>query len=91
MINVARGEIIDEAALVAALQAGKIRGAGVDVYEGEPPNPENPLLNMENVVATPHIAGATDGTFRRRVEVAAENVARVVQGLTPLDLVKGVE
>ncbi|HZQ06137.1 MAG TPA: NAD(P)-dependent oxidoreductase [Anaerolineae bacterium] len=91
LINVARGEIIDEAALIEALQQGRIKGAGIDVYEHEPPAVNHPLLNMPNVVATPHVAGATDATFRRRVQAAAENVARVLRGEAPKDLVQAVE
>ena len=84
LINVARGEIVDEAALVEALQTGRIRGAGIDVFTREPPDPDHPFLHMENVIATPHIAGMTRGTSRRRGNAAAENVFRVAQGLPPL-------
>ena len=84
LINVARGEIVDEAALVEALQTGLIRGAGIDVFTQEPPDPNHPFLHMENVIATPHIAGMTRGTSRRRGNAAAENVFRVAQGLPPL-------
>lgn len=84
LINVARGEIVDEEALLEALQAGKLRGAGLDVFTQEPPDPRNPLLHMENVITTPHIAGATRGTSRRRGYAAAENVDRVARGLPPL-------
>ena len=66
VINVARGEIIDEIALTEALQAGRLKGAGLDVYDPEPPSPTNPLFRLPNVLSTPHIAGASDGTFRRR-------------------------
>jgi D-3-phosphoglycerate dehydrogenase len=91
MINPSRGAIIDEAALIEALQSKQIKGAGIDVYDPEPPAPTNPLLNMPNVLATPHVAGATDGTWRRRSQAAVENVLRVLRGETPHDLVKGVE
>ncbi len=56
LVNTARGGIIDEAALIEALQNGKISGAGVDVFENEPVTPEHPLLHMDNVIATPHSA-----------------------------------
>ncbi len=84
LINVARGEIADEGALVEALESGRIRGAGLDVFAEEPLPPDHPLLRMPNVVATPHTAGQTYGTSRRRGEACAENVERVAQGLEPL-------
>ena len=59
VINTARGPIIDEAALIEALRDGAIAGAGLDVLEQEPPSPNNPLLTMENVLVTPHVASAT--------------------------------
>ena len=91
LINVARGEIVDEEALLEALQTGKIRGAGIDVFTEEPPDPHHPLLHMENVIATPHIAGMTRGTSKRRGRAAAENVFRVAQGLPPLYCVTSAE
>ncbi len=84
LINVARGPIVDEAALIEALQAGRIKGAGLDVFEREPLDPEYPLLRMENVIATQHVAGTTTGTSRRRAQACAENVARIAQGLPAL-------
>lgn len=91
VINVARGEIIDEAALIEALQAGHLKGAGLDVYDCEPPAPTNPLFSLPNVLATPHIAGASDGTFRRRAQAAADNAERIMQGLPPNDVVRALE
>ena len=91
LINVARGEIVDEAALVEALQTRRIRAAGIDVFTHEPPDPTHPLLNMANVIATPHIAGMTRGTSQRRGNAAAENVFRVAQGLPPLYQVTSAE
>jgi phosphoglycerate dehydrogenase-like enzyme len=84
LINVARGPLVDEAALIAALQAGRLRGAGLDVFEREPVDPDNPLLKMDNVVATQHVAGTTFGTGRRRGQACADNVVRIAQGLPPL-------
>ena len=84
VINVARGALVDEAALYGALVEGKIGGAGLDVFDQEPPDPALPVYQLPNVVATPHIAGVTDGTSRRRAAAAAENVDRVAQGLEPL-------
>jgi D-3-phosphoglycerate dehydrogenase len=84
LVNVARGEIVDEAALIEALQTGRIRGACLDAFAQEPLDPGHILLHMENVVATPHQAGQSFGTSRRRGKAAAENVFRVDQGLPPL-------
>lgn len=91
IINVARGGIIDEVALVEALQAGRIRGAGLDVFPKEPVNPDHPLLRLPIVVATPHVAGVTFGTSYRRAQAVIANVERVAQGLPLLYQVTGVE
>ena len=84
LINVARGPLVDESALIAALQEGRIAGAGLDVFSSEPVDAHNPLLAMPNVVATPHIAGITNGTSRRRAQFAAANIDRLGHGLEPL-------
>ena len=84
LINVARGELVDSDALVEALQSGHVGGAGLDVFYPEPVDPAHPLLQLENVVATPHLAGCTEGTVRRRGQAAVENINRLAQGLPPL-------
>jgi phosphoglycerate dehydrogenase-like enzyme len=84
LVNVARGAIVDEGALADALRDGRLRGAGVDVWAQEPPDPANPLLSLPNVVATPHVAGVTLETSRRRGAAAAENVNRIAEGLPPM-------
>lgn len=81
LINVARGEIVDESALTKALAAGALAGAGLDVFSREPPDPLNPLLTMANVIATPHVAGVTRGTSRRRAIACTENLERFAAGL----------
>jgi D-3-phosphoglycerate dehydrogenase len=84
LINVARGRLVDEDALVAALRAGRLHGAGIDVLAIEPPDPTHPLLQLENVIVTPHVAGVTTGTSRRRGAACAENIRRIADGLAPL-------
>ena len=87
LLNVARGELIDEAALVEALQQGWIKGAGMDVFEQEPLPADHPLLQQEDVILTPHSSGYTPDTPRRRMEAVVANVERIAKGLPPGDLV----
>tara|TARA_Y100000588_G_scaffold222100_3_gene235996 strand:- start:816 stop:1790 length:975 start_codon:yes stop_codon:yes gene_type:complete len=84
LINVARGALIDEAAMYQALVDGKIGGAGLDAFVREPPDTTEPAYQLPNVVVTPHIAGTTTGTARRRAKCAADNCDRVAEGLEPL-------
>jgi phosphoglycerate dehydrogenase-like enzyme len=84
LINVARGALVDEQALYSALAEGRLAGAGMDVFSTEPMDPDHPLLKLPNVVAAPHIAGATDGTSHRRAAFAAKNIDRIADGLEPL-------
>lgn len=85
VINVARGPLIDQEALVEALAAGRLGGAGLDVYEQEPLAPDHPLTRLENVFLTPHTAGLTRATSKRRARAAAENVVSVLQGGPPVN------
>jgi len=89
LINVARGEIVDEQALLAALTEERIRGAALDVFAHEPVNPAHPILSLPNVYVSPHSAGVTTGTSRRRGAAAAANAIRASNGETPLYLVPG--
>ncbi len=85
LINVSRGGLIDEDALVETLAAGRLAGAGLDVFTVEPLPTDHPLLRLPNVVLTPHVAGVTTGTSRRRGAASAENLRRLEAGLPLLD------
>ena len=91
LVNIARGGIVDDAALAQALQEGRIASAGLDVFEGEPQvHPE--LLKCSNVVLTPHIASATVKTRKAMAQLAADNLVAYLtrgQALTPLNSVQG--
>jgi phosphoglycerate dehydrogenase-like enzyme len=88
LINTSRGSVVDEKALIDALDQGVISAAGLDVFEKEPVDPENPLLNMSNVVVTPHMAGTTWDTWARRAKFGFENMERISRGETAQALVK---
>ena len=83
IVNTARGGIIDEPALHAALTSGKIAGAGLDVLAKEPPDADNPLLKLPNVIKAPHMAGVTVESMDRMGVQAAKNVLSVFDG-TPI-------
>ena len=80
LYNIARGKIVDEAALIAALQAGRLAGAGLDVFETEPLPADSPLWKMENVIITPHVAGITPYYFPRAAALFAANLNRYLAG-----------
>lgn len=86
-INVARGELVDESALFSALKEGWIAGAGLDVFSQEPISPDCPLLQLDNVVLTPHVASGTDDSLRKKALAWYENFRLVLEGKTPNDLV----
>ncbi len=87
LINTARGTVVDEAALVNALQAKQIAGAAMDVYDPEPPRPGNPLLHMENVLVTPHYCAMTAESLYNMGTTVAQGVLEVLEGRRPLYLV----
>lgn len=82
-INVSRGQTVDENALIEALKQGEIYGAGLDVFEQEPTDPNNPLLSFPNVVSVPHIGSATAKTEEKMAMCAAENLVAVLTGKEP--------
>ena len=84
IVNVARGALVDEDAMIVAVREGRIAGAGTDVATQEPPDRDSPLLTTPGIVVTPHTAGVTDGTARRRAEGAAINLDRIAAGQEPL-------
>jgi glycerate dehydrogenase len=86
LVNTARGGLVDEAALAAALDAGRLAGAGLDVLAVEPPAISNPLLAARNCIITPHVAWATREARRRLIEITADNVRAFVAG-TPRNVV----
>jgi lactate dehydrogenase-like 2-hydroxyacid dehydrogenase len=87
LVNVARGAVVDEAALIAALRERRIAGAGLDVYEREPLPPDSPLLAMPNVLALPHIGSATWDTRHAMELCAAQNLIEALAGRRPRYLV----
>ncbi|MDD2103379.1 2-hydroxyacid dehydrogenase [Pseudomonas putida] len=86
-INISRGKVVDEAALIEALRTGQIRGAGLDVFEREPLNLDSPLLQMNNVVATPHMGSATHETREAMARCAVDNLLAALAGERPANLV----
>jgi phosphogluconate 2-dehydrogenase len=86
-VNIARGKVVDEAALIAALTAGEIRAAGLDVFEREPLSQDSPLPHMANVVALPHIGSATHETRTAMAQRAVDNITRALNGQRPISLV----
>ena len=84
LINTARGGLVDQDALVVALEGGALRAAGLDVFANEPVEPDNPLLGLDNVVVMPHLSWLTSETLARSIEVAVENCRRVAAGADPL-------
>ena len=86
-INISRGKVVDEAALIQALQQGHIRGAGLDVFEREPLDVNSPLTQLDNVVATPHIGSATFETREAMARCAVDNLLAALAGERPANLV----
>jgi len=88
LINVARGNIIDEGALAQALKDGKLLGAAMDTWSLEPIHADNPLLQLTNVLATPHVGGGTRDVLESVLRLSFANIAKVEQGMMADNLVK---
>lgn len=86
LINCSRGGVVDEEALAAALRRGAVAGAAVDVFAEEPPGVGHPLLDLDNVLLTPHIAGSTEESLRATAMSVAEEVLRALRGERPLNI-----
>lgn len=86
-VNTARGPVVDESALIRALQSGWIAAAGIDVLEQEPPDRSNPLLAMDNVIVTPHLAGTSNASVPRNRVQAIEGMVAYLKGEKPAGLV----
>lgn len=91
LLNLARGEVIDEEALAKALEEGRLAGAGIDVFTQEPVDPDNPLLSSDKVFLSPHVSGGTNESRVRILTITVENITRVLSGEKPLYVVNGVE
>ena len=87
LINIGRGAIVDLNDLVAALEAGELRGAGLDVCDAEPLPDDHPLWRMTNVIITPHVAAASPRIAERHLATLLDNVRRFVRGEPPATLV----
>ena len=87
LVNIGRGEVIDERAMAAALASAKIGGAGLDVFEHEPLESSSPLWDLENVILTPHISGANRGYMDKACELFAENLKRFAANRPLLNVV----
>ncbi len=87
LVNCSRGPVVDEAALVEALRAGRIGGAALDVFEKEPLDPTSPLFELDNVILTPHLAGVSVQSNERRAQALVERLRTVLAGERPPGLV----
>ena len=87
LVNTAGWEVVDEKALLHALEQRRIAGAAFDIYQTHPVSPQSPFLELDNVVLTPHVGGATDGTVKRYSQMMAEDIERFISGKRPKNLV----
>ncbi len=91
IVNVARGAVLDEQALADALDAGRLRGAALDVFSQEPPPDDHPLRGRPNVLLSPHLAGSTNEARERMIGAALDNLDHVLRGGSPANVVNGVD
>ena len=91
LVNTARSGLVDEEALVEALSQRRIMGAALDVFDTEPLPPDHPLVQLDNVTVTPHLAGSTIDAFRNSPKLMAAHLRRMFRGEGPLPIVNGVE
>ena len=89
VVNTSRGPVIDEPALIEALQNNRIAGAGLDVFTTEPLETDSPLLFLDNVVLTSHVAGVTLANWSRRIAFGFANIQRVADGQKPASVIGG--
>ena len=87
LVNCSDADVIDQAALVHALSTGQIAGAAFDVFETHPIAPDNPLLQLDNVILTPHLGGATVETIQRHSKMMTDDILRFIRGDRPVNLV----
>jgi D-3-phosphoglycerate dehydrogenase len=90
LVNASRGPVVNEKALISALESGHLGGAGLDVFEQEPTPADNPLRRMENVFFSPHVGGATLEADARLMELVRDNLSCVLDGEEPSNVVNGV-
>ncbi|MBT6273606.1 MAG: hypothetical protein HOI95_05670 [Chromatiales bacterium] len=90
LVNCARGALVDEVAVAAALTEGRLGGAALDVLEGEPPDPSSPVFDAPNIILTPHMAGSTHECLQTIARVAGADLVRVLSGLEPLNAVNQI-
>jgi phosphoglycerate dehydrogenase-like enzyme len=88
LINTSRGGVIDETALYTALRSGRIMAAGLDVFEIEPTPPDNPILTLDNVLVTPHMATANRDSMIKKSQACYANFGRVLRGEAPINTVQ---
>lgn len=89
LVNVGRGKLIDEEALIKALQEGQIAGAGLDVFEVEPLPSGSPLWKMDNVIVSPHVSGFTPTYDHRAIDLFTSNLRRYLEGEPLMNLASG--
>ena len=90
LINTARSDLIDEPALVEVLRQRRIMGAALDVFDIEPLPDDHPLLTLDNVTLTPHLAGSTIDAFRNSPKLLANHLARMLEGQQDVPIINGI-